>query len=82
MRFGGTIDKIIGDSIMVFFGDPESRGINNDALSCVSMALATRKSMTKLKNRWQAVGIENQPLSGWESIAAYVRSVTLVLNTT
>ena len=61
MRFGGTIDKIIGDSIMVFFGDPESRGIKNDALSCVSMALAMRKSMTKLKNRWQAVGIENPP---------------------
>ena len=58
-RFGGTIDKIIGDSIMVFFGDPESRGIKNDALSCVSMALAMRKAMTKLKNRWQAVGIEN-----------------------
>lgn len=61
MRFGGTIDKIIGDSIMVFFGDPESRGIKNDALSCVSMALAMRKAMTKLKNRWQAVGIENPP---------------------
>ena len=60
-RFGGTIDKIIGDSIMVFFGDPESRGIKNDALSCVSMALAMRKAMTKLKNRWQAVGIENPP---------------------
>lgn len=61
LRFGGTIDKIIGDSIMVFFGDPESRGVKNDALSCVSMALAMRIAMTKLKNRWQAIGIENPP---------------------
>jgi adenylate cyclase len=38
-RFGGTVDKVIGDSIMVFFGDPESRGVRSDAISCVSMAL-------------------------------------------
>ena len=50
LRFGGPLDKIIGDSIMVFFGDPESRGIENDALSCVSMALTMRTAMAKLKN--------------------------------
>ena len=59
LRFGGTIDKIIGDSIMVFFGDPESRGIEKDALSCVSMALTMREAMTKIRQRWQAAGIEN-----------------------
>ena len=26
-RFGGTIDTVIGDSIMVFFGEPDSRGV-------------------------------------------------------
>ena len=61
LRFGGTIDKIIGDSIMVFFGDPESRGIEKDALSCVSMALTMREAMTKIRQRWQAAGIENPP---------------------
>ena len=61
LRFGGTLDKIVGDSIMVFFGDPESRGIENDALSCVSMALTMRAAMAKLKKRWQAAGIENPP---------------------
>lgn len=58
-RFGGTVDKVIGDSIMVFFGDPESRGVRSDAVRCVSMAIAVRKAMQELQLRWQAEGIEH-----------------------
>jgi class 3 adenylate cyclase len=61
VRFGGTIDKIMGDSIMVFFGDPVSRGVQNDAISCVSMAIAMRKAMEKLQQRWQSAGIKEIP---------------------
>ena len=60
-RFGDTIDKIMGDSIMVVFGDPESRGIENDAVSCMSMALAMKKSMAELQLRWQRNGMVNPP---------------------
>ena len=60
-RFGGTIDKVIGDSIMVFFGDPESRGIKSDAITCVSMAIAMKRTMQELQVRWRADGIENPP---------------------
>lgn len=60
-RFGGTLDKVIGDSLMVFFGDPESRGEQNDALACVCMALAMGETMETLKNRWMANGISNPP---------------------
>lgn len=60
-RFGGTIDKVIGDSIMVFFGDPESRGIKSDAITCVSMAIAMKRAMQELQVRWRADGIENPP---------------------
>ncbi|MDB9999270.1 adenylate/guanylate cyclase domain-containing protein [Porticoccaceae bacterium] len=60
-RFGGTIDKVIGDSIMVFFGDPESRGIKSDAITCVSMAIAMKRAMRELQVRWRADGIENPP---------------------
>ena len=35
---GGTINKFIGDAILVFFGDPESRGVVEDAKACLSMA--------------------------------------------
>jgi class 3 adenylate cyclase len=60
-RFGGTIDKVIGDSIMVFFGDPESRGVRSDAVTCVSMAIAMRKAMEDLQLRWRKEGIERPP---------------------
>ena len=59
-RFGGTVDKVIGDSIMVFFGDPESRGTQADAVACVSMAIAMRQTMAGLQQRWRSDGI-NQP---------------------
>lgn len=60
-RFGGTIDKVIGDSIMVFFGDPESRGVKSDATTCVSMAIAMKRAMEDLQTRWRAEGIGNPP---------------------
>jgi len=39
MRYGGTLDKYIGDAVMVFFGDPTSMGARQDAIQCVRMAL-------------------------------------------
>lgn len=60
-KFGGTLDKVIGDSIMVFFGDPHSRGESNDALACVTMALAMNDAMQKLRHQWLESGIENPP---------------------
>ncbi|GGX66795.1 adenylate/guanylate cyclase domain-containing protein [Saccharospirillum salsuginis] len=61
MKYGGTIDKFIGDAIMVFFGDPESKGARQDTLACVSMAIEMRKLMRVLRQRWRAQGIQ-QPL--------------------
>ena len=29
--YGATIDKYVGDAIMIFFGDPETRGVKKDA---------------------------------------------------
>ncbi len=38
-RHGGTLDKFIGDAVMVFFGDPKTAGEANDAVKCVQMAV-------------------------------------------
>ena len=57
LKYGGTIDKFIGDSVMVFFGDPSSKGAKQDAVAAVSMAIAMRKHMKVLRQQWRAQGI-------------------------
>jgi len=56
-KHGGTIDKFIGDAIMVFFGDPVSKGLKQDAVSCVSMAIEMKRKMKDLQHKWQSHGI-------------------------
>jgi class 3 adenylate cyclase len=58
LEFGATIDKYIGDAIMVFFGDPESRGAKEDATACVRMAVAMLQRMGELRSEWQELGAE------------------------
>ena len=54
---GGTIDKFIGDAILVFFGDPETAGDEEDALKCVEMALRMRGRIAELQNYWRKQGV-------------------------
>jgi adenylate cyclase len=58
LEFGGTIDKYIGDAIMIFFGDPESKGAKEDAIACVRMASAMLRRMSELRLEWQELGAE------------------------
>ena len=55
---GATIDKYVGDAILMFFGDPETRGVKEDALACVQMALTMQNRMSELAEIWRDVGIE------------------------
>jgi PAS domain S-box-containing protein len=58
---GGTIDKFIGDGVMIFFGDPETRGRKEDAIACVRMAVRMRERARQLRDSWADV-IGPQPL--------------------
>ena len=53
---GATIDKYIGDAMMVFFGDPESKGEREDARACVEMALRMQERMLELQEKWRNEG--------------------------
>ena len=61
VKHGGTVDKYIGDAIMVFFGDPKSKGHKEDALACVRMALEMKSSLWAIRKTWKDKGI-SQPL--------------------
>ena len=58
LAHGATIDKYVGDAIVIFFGDPETLGVKEDALACVKMAIAMRTKMTELRKAWRDSGIE------------------------
>ena len=59
LKHGATIDKYIGDAMMVFFGDPESKGVKEDARSCVEMALEMQEKISFLQKKWKNEGFGN-----------------------
>ena len=53
LKYGGTIDKFIGDAVLIFFGDPESDGLKKDASKCLSMAIAMQNKVAELDRNWR-----------------------------
>jgi len=56
LKHGATIDKFIGDAMVLFFGDPHSMGVKEDALTCVRMAIAMQRHMVGLRAKWVEMG--------------------------
>ena len=59
LEHGGTVDKFIGDAMLIFFGDPETRGVKEDAEACLKMAVVMKSRLEQLNAEWRARGIEN-----------------------
>jgi class 3 adenylate cyclase len=57
LQYGATIDKYVGDAIVMFFGDPSTLGVKEDALACVQMAIAMQKRVGELAHEWRGRGI-------------------------
>lgn len=55
-QYGATIDKFMGDAILIFFGDPDSQGVEQDAKNCIDMSIAMRQQMKFLRERWVKMG--------------------------
>jgi DNA-binding response OmpR family regulator len=57
LQHGATIDKFIGDAMLLFFGDPQSKGVAEDAKACVVMAIAMQRRMRELEQEWRNRGL-------------------------
>jgi adenylate cyclase len=58
LHYGGTIDKFVGDAMLIFFGDPESKGEAEDAIACMRMALEMQRRLAELNAKWRNEGVE------------------------
>ena len=59
---GGTVDKFIGDAVMVFFGAPVLADAGMQLRQCVAMAARMHQRTHELNTRWRAAGILERDL--------------------
>ena len=58
LEYGATIDKYVGDAMLLFFGDPETKGAKQDAEACVRMAIAMQCRLHELQREWRDAGLQ------------------------
>jgi adenylate cyclase len=61
-KFDGTVDKFIGDGIMIYWGAPLAQP--DHAKLAISCVLAMKKEMTRLGAKWMEGGVEPFSIRG------------------
>jgi adenylate cyclase len=56
-RYGGTLDKFIGDAVMAVWGNVRSDGIRNDTANAVRAGLAMHAELARLNAEWRSRGL-------------------------
>ena len=59
-KYGATIDKFIGDAIMIFFGAPQFESDEAHARKCVEMALEMMDTLDIVNEYWHSSGIKQR----------------------
>lgn len=57
-RFGATVNQLVGDGIMIFFGAPTATDDRDHALRAVRMAQAMQERMAELRAAWFRRGVQ------------------------
>jgi adenylate cyclase len=57
-RYGGTVDKFVGDAIMIFFGAPVQADDQDQAQRAVFMAMEMQERITTLNRDRRGAGLE------------------------
>jgi class 3 adenylate cyclase len=61
LAHGAYFDKFIGDAMMFYFGDPETKGVKEDAAACLRMAIDMQRRLRQLQTGWQEQGLIDRP---------------------
>ena len=57
-RYDGTIDELVGDAVLIFFGAPTATNDRDHALRAVRMAVEMQEAVVGLNRRWEEAGID------------------------
>ena len=76
LKHGCTIDKFISDAILIFFGDPETKGVAEDAKACLRMSIEMQPRLAELMPNGETTGLEHR-LDVTLRAAANVRDLTI-----